>query len=98
MKNALISAVSSGDLGSVRFLLQHGATVSKHALLASAFTDKVGIVKLLLAARNPDLKSPEGRRLLVTAARNVDITRFLLEKGADGRPDVRGLETQRKIT
>jgi ankyrin repeat protein len=82
-ENALISAVSSGDLGSVRFLLQHGATVSKHAILASAFTDKVGIVKLLLAARNPDLKSPEGRRLLVTAARNVDITRFLLEKGAD---------------
>ena len=82
-ENALISAVSSGDLESVRFLLQHGATVSKHALLASAFTDNVGIVKLLLAARNADLKSPEGRRLLVTAARNANITRFLLEKGAD---------------
>jgi ankyrin repeat protein len=82
-ENALAPAVSSGDSESVRFLLQHGATVSKRALLASAFTDNVGIVKLLLAARNPDLKSPEGRRLLVTAARSVDITRFLLEKGAD---------------
>lgn len=82
-ENALISAVSSGDLASVRFLLQHGATVSKHALLASAFTDNVGIVKLLLAVRNTDMKSPEGRRLLVTAARSADITRFLLEKGAN---------------
>src|SRR5207302_6506424 len=36
-----------------------------------------------LAARKPDLKSPEGRRLLVTAARSADITRFLLGKGAD---------------
>jgi ankyrin repeat protein len=82
-ENALAPAVSSRDLESVRFLLQHGATVSKQALLASAFTDNVGIVKLLLAARNPDLKSPEGRRLLVTAARSSDITRFLLENGAD---------------
>jgi ankyrin repeat protein len=82
-ENALISAVFSGDLESVSVLLQHGATVSKHALLASAFTDNVGIAKLLLAARNPDLKSPEGRRLVVTAARSADITRFLLENGAD---------------
>lgn len=82
-ENALISAVSSGDLESVRFLLQHEATVSKHALLASAFTGNVGIVKLLLAVRNTDMKSPEGRRLVVTAARSANITRFLLEKGAD---------------
>jgi len=82
-ENALISAVASGDLESVRFLLEHGASVSKKALFDSAFTDNVGIVKLLLAARKPDLKSPEGRRLLVTAARSADITRFLLGKGAD---------------
>ena len=82
-ENALISAVASGDLESVHFLLEHGASVSKKALFDSAFTDNVGIVKLLLAARKPDLKSPEGRRLLLTAARSADITRFLLERGAD---------------
>ncbi len=82
-ENALISAVASGDLESVHFLLEHGASVSKKALFDSAFTDNVGIVKLLLAARKPDLKSPEGRRLLLAAARSADITRFLLEKGAD---------------
>ncbi len=82
-ENALISAVASRDLESVHFLLEHGASVSKKALFDSAFTDNVGIVKLLLAARKPDLKSPEGRRLVVTAARSADITRFLLEKGAD---------------
>ena len=82
-ENALISAVASGDLESVHFLLEHGASVSKKALFHSAFADNVGIVKLLLAARKPDLKSPEGRRLLLTAARSADITRFLLEKGAD---------------
>ena len=82
-ENAVASAVSSADLESVRFLLQHGATVSKHALLASAYTDTVGIVKLLLAVRNTDMESPNGRRLLVTAAHSADITRFLLEKGAD---------------
>jgi ankyrin repeat protein len=82
-ENALIPAVASRDLESVRFLLQHGATVSKHALFASAFTDNVAVVKLLLAARNPDMKSPEGRRLSVTAARSADITRLLLERGAD---------------
>jgi ankyrin repeat protein len=82
-ENALISAVSTGDLESVRFLLQHGASVSKKALLDSAHSNDVGIVKLLLAARNTDLKSPEGRRLVVSAARSACITRFLLEKGAD---------------
>ncbi len=82
-ENALISAVASGDLESVHFLLEHGASVSKKALFHSAFADNVGIVKLLLAARKPDLKSPEGRRLLLTAARSADITRFLLERGAD---------------
>src|SRR6266581_7808120 len=82
-ENALISAVASGDLESVHFLLEHGASVSKKALFDSTFTDNVGIVKLLLAARKPDLKSPEGRRLLLTAARSADITRFLLERGAD---------------
>lgn len=59
----------------------HG--IAKKALLDSAYSNNVGIVKLLLAARNTDLKSPEGKRLVVSAARSAGVTRFLLEKGAD---------------
>jgi ankyrin repeat protein len=82
-ENALTSAVVSRDLGSIRFLLQHGATVSKSALLDSAFPDNADIVKLLLAARNTDMKSSEAKRLFVRSARSADITSLLLRKGAD---------------
>jgi ankyrin repeat protein len=82
-ENALTSAVASGDLDSVRFLLQHGASVSKKALLDSGYSNNVGIVKLLLSARNTDMKSVEAKRLFVTGARSADITRLLHEKGAD---------------
>lgn len=82
-ENALTSAVDSQNLDSVRFLLQHGASASKKALLDSAFSGNVGVVQLLLATRKTDMKSPEARRLLVMGARNGEITRFLVEKGAD---------------
>lgn len=82
-ENALTSAVDSQNLDSVRFLLQHGASASKKALLDSAFSDNVGIVQVLLATRKTDMKSPEAKRLLVMGARNGEITRFLVEKGAD---------------
>jgi ankyrin repeat protein len=82
-ENALISAVDARSLDSVRFLLEHGATASKKALLASAYSDNVEIVKLVLAARKTDMKSPEARRLVVSSARSAEITRFLVTKGAD---------------
>ncbi len=82
-ENALTSGVVYGDLDSVRFLLQHGASVSKKALLDSAYSNNVGIVKLLLTARNTDMKSVEAKQLFVTGARSDDITRLLLEKGGD---------------
>lgn len=82
-ENALTSAVDSQNLDSVRFLLQHGASASKKALLDSAFSDNVSVVQLLLATRKTDMKCPEAKRLLVMGARNGEITRFLVEKGAD---------------
>lgn len=82
-ENALTSAVAAQNLDSIRFLLRHGATVSKKALLGSAYSGNVDIFRILLHVRKTDLKSPEGRRLIVIAGRSPDLIRFLVTKGAD---------------
>jgi ankyrin repeat protein len=82
-QNAVTSAVSAGDLESVRFLIEHGATVSREALRGSAVYGDPRIFRLLLTVTQTDMKSADAGELLVSAVRNTEIVRFLLDQRID---------------
>ena len=83
-QNGLTSAVFAGDIKSVNFLLRHGSSVTRPALLYSTLSHNSQIVETLLNASHLDLRSAFGGYLLRHAAgRDVQITRLLLRRGAD---------------
>ena len=82
-QNAVETAVGAGDLEAVRFLVEHGATVSGEALERAARSGDVRILRLLLAVTATDMGSADAGEYLVSARRNTEMVRFLLDRGID---------------
>jgi ankyrin repeat protein len=82
-ENALPCALAR-DPAAARFLLEHGATVSRAALQAAAYAGDVELVSSLIEARRVEPASDEARELLARAAgHSTAVTAFLLEFGVD---------------
>jgi hypothetical protein len=83
-ENALLAAVTAGDLSSTRFLLQHGATLSDEAARLAVGRPEAGFVTTAIEVFNAALpRRSLGPILLDAASAGVANTMLLLKAGAD---------------
>jgi ankyrin repeat protein len=84
-QNALRSAVTSGDLDSTRFLLQHGSKVTDQTLNRAAWSQNLEILRLVVQTSQVKLTGERGAEMLEQASRSpkTDLVQYLLDSGAD---------------